>query len=99
MIVTAEQAGSYVQLSRKLRIAKAAGGLVESARPIHEKTKQLLDDPDTNPTLVAIEEGDLVDVSALLAIGAIRPRNVTQARRLEKSGDLEPQAEPPRKAG
>lgn len=92
-VVTAEQAGTYIQVAKKLRINHPGRPDVVSARPTDPRTRQLTDDPDTAPTLVTLSEGDVVDVPALLATGGIRPRNVTQARRLEKAGDLEPQAE------
>ena len=76
MPVDATTAGTYVQLSRGLRISRGAGQPDRlSQRPMGEdrKGRFFKDDPTTNPTLVTFEIGDQVDVASLLRIGAILP--------------------------
>ncbi len=66
----------YRQIAHRLRIHRAEGGERVSERPregSREKGWGKFLDSDDAPTLVELDEGDQVDVTALLRSGAIQP--------------------------
>lgn len=79
-MVTAEQAGTYRQFTQRLRIQRGPGNPdLVSERPRDQKSRNYLDS-DAKPTLITLSEGDLADVPALLASGAIAPHTPKSGR-------------------
>lgn len=69
--VTKEQAGTYRQISEKLRVNHGPGkGETTNSRP-RSRAGVYLD--GTEPTLLTLHEGDLVDLPFLIGIGALEP--------------------------
>ena len=64
----------YRQRAYKLRIHRREGGERESIRPrVEDKDGRWRYLDEDNPTLIELDERDLVDIDALLASGAIVP--------------------------
>lgn len=75
-IVTAEHAGTYRQISHRLRVQRGPGKpdtVVERPRREGGRGRVVYADSDAEPTLITFHKGDVADVPALLAAGAIAP--------------------------
>ena len=83
-LVTPDEAGTYRQLSHRLRISGRREGRV-SERRRDERSGRFLDS-DEEPTLITFAVGEPVDIPFLLQIGAIAPLPGAQRRRAPKHG-------------
>ena len=91
MSVTKEQAAvTYRQLSHKLRWHRAGGPHQESERPWNNADQRIYQDSDDAPTLVTFQEGDDVNIDALLAQGAIQPYTKPKKVTVTAFSDAEP---------